>query len=926
MERYIVRVKSVIDENKTEYGTGLFVSNDLVICPSHIVIGEKHYVIIDDKCIIATILSEAESFSLLRINEKVPYFASDFSDDEVLDTDSLWNIHGFITEIQEPHEITGKGIHISDTCSESAKWNGILQSIMSGKKNTYKGLSGSPVYSNNRIVGILQCEEIIDGEATELKMATVDRFKTLLPSDVIAPNEYKSKLSKMINDYTKEQIEHNKKYRKYIPDIYVEEFDYKEKVRYFADPVLFFRKTVCELLKYDFSAVNSILRGNNSSIIDFKNCESFSKADFCYEDVTQLYSLITKAINSIKEAESSKSDYNYINEISYRRTVNNNRLKGKLEEQLELLKMIPIKYLVLCKEAGQGKTNFLCDFTENFLLKKGYRALYFNAKDFSDELINLTSQFLTIHSEYDLNYAKKVLTKEYEKRKKPFIIVIDGLNENSSLDDFGCSVKRFLEKCEEFPFVKVLMTTRTEFYEERFGVLTTGIYQGKFSSIHMEKADRKFKTRILEGYFKYFNIKIREGTFFSATYKKLTSNYLLLRFFCEVNANKKDIPMYDVFIYEVFEKYTVEKYSKYSKSSSGVQNNTVEKILNNIISNMIETQEYNTVSTAIFTENEFDLLNEMLDNEVVFKGESSIKAGLVFRKVETIGFTFDEYRDFCITNYVITHYDEERLLCFMNQISESQSPICEGLQKYLFYLSYTKYRLELKGIIKRISVYEEIYWNHIWSIDEKYIDQEDVKKCKEHIMNNTEYMQCVVENMVLRFDCNYYKKININLLMGIFDEMLLSSNGLFDIIVSLFPNEKDDMYYGLEPKIKCINTIISYLKEGISKTFPVEQYIELLRFTVYLFQNDKNDICELWEYFYGHNKAGAYKILGDMNVHSSSLIQMNTSYIISYILRKHKCRKLQDLLESNNYHMKERTRLRDNMHTICFWVDNDESD
>ena len=196
MERYIVRVKSVIDENKTEYGTGLFVSNELVICPSHIVIGEKHYVIIDDKCIIATILSEAESFSLLRINEKVPYFASDFSDDEVLDTDSLWNIHGFITEIQDPHEITGKGIHISDTHSESAKCNGILQSIISGKKNTYKGLSGSPVYSNNRIVGILQCEEIIDGAATELKMATVDKFKTLLPSNVIAPNEYKYKLSK----------------------------------------------------------------------------------------------------------------------------------------------------------------------------------------------------------------------------------------------------------------------------------------------------------------------------------------------------------------------------------------------------------------------------------------------------------------------------------------------------------------------------------------------------------------------------------------------------------------------------------------------------------------------------------------------------------------------------------------------------------
>ena len=36
-------------------------------------------------------------------------------------------------------------------------------------------------------------------------------------------------------------------------------------------------------------------------------------------------------------------------------------------------------FALLTKRAGQGKTNLLCDFTENFLLKKNYCVWYYNA-------------------------------------------------------------------------------------------------------------------------------------------------------------------------------------------------------------------------------------------------------------------------------------------------------------------------------------------------------------------------------------------------------------------------------------------------------------------------------------------------------------------------------------------------------------------
>ena len=210
--------------------------------------------------------------------------------------------------------------------------------------------------------------------------------------------------------------------------------------------------------------------------------------------------------------------------------------------------MISIKYLLLKKEAGQGKTNFLCDFTENFLLNKGYGILYFNASHFSDNPIDYIIRFLTINGEYELSYSKKVLEAEYDKTKRPFLIVIDGLNENAHFGNFCNTMKTFLEKCEEFSFIKVLMSTRSEFYDERFGELSTGLYQNKFSLIYMRNNDKKFNSRIFWGYLKFFDIDIMESTLTNITYKKLTKDILLLRYFCEVNEHKKNLIMYDVFL------------------------------------------------------------------------------------------------------------------------------------------------------------------------------------------------------------------------------------------------------------------------------------------------------------------------------------------------------------------------------------------
>lgn len=902
MEEYIVKVKSCLDNDSIEFGTGIVVGDNLILTPAHVVVGEKHYICISGKEVEAVLEKTHNGFALLQTNEILTTKATLFSDDEILDDESEWNIHGFISEIQIQHEISGKGFHVNEVHNDSEDWNCILQNITSGTKNNYRGLSGSPVFSNNRIVGVLQRQEIVDSGIAELKMATVHVFKELLPSDVIAGNEYKIRLFEMVTEHTVDKIEKNKSNRKYIPDIYVEELYYKEMVRYFADPFLFAKKTLTEVLRYDWQSYDSRLQKIRFLTVDFQKYENLIESENFFEDISGFINYVENVIDDLEKTEKHRNKDFSVNEYGQHWSIYNNMIKHRLWNDLQLLKMISKKYLLLTKEAGQGKTNFLCDFTVNFLLKKGYYVLYFNASYFSDNPMTAILHFLTIHEQYDISYAAKILQKEFKKTKRPFFIVIDGLNENSIIESFGNTIRTFLEKCEEYPFIKVLMTTRSEFLEEKFGMLKDGLYQDKYEVIPMRNPYKGFNSRIFWGYLNYFDISIVENSLTNSTFKKLTHDLLLLRFFCEVNEHKKNVYMYDVFVYDVFKLYTDIKCTKYSENSTGINKDRVSHLLNDIISRMIKANNYSSVSTDEFSNDEIKLLNEMIDNEVIFKEESFNKSGLVNRKIETVGFTFDEYRDYCITNYLIYTYDEEELLSFLYQIEQEKSPVCEGVQKYVFYLSHTKHKNELKDIIKKIPEYEDLYWRHIEEIEEKYLDEDDIKKWMDQIIDNKPYIIDVIGIMVMRFDCTYYKKINIKNLMSILDEFLETSKDRFYFIVELFPFiENDDFrYYSQQIKYVCnYKDILQRISNDIDSNVPVECYEELVRFSVYILMNNEHDSCNLWEAFYNHNREKALEILKSLNSHRSSLIQANVARLLSTLLRKKSDNELQKLLDEN---------------------------
>ena len=66
------------------------------------------------------------------------------------------------------------------------------------------------------------------------------------------------------------------------------------------------------------------------------------------------------------------------------------------------------------------------------------------------------------------------------------------LNENNKFDDFSNIVRQFLERISGFNFIKVIMTTRDEFYDEKFKNIDTGIYSKYFKRVEMFNYNQVF--------------------------------------------------------------------------------------------------------------------------------------------------------------------------------------------------------------------------------------------------------------------------------------------------------------------------------------------------------------------------------------------------------------------------------------------------
>jgi hypothetical protein len=465
-------------------------------------------------------------------------------------------------------------------------------------------------------------------------------------------------------------------------------------------------------------------------------------------------------------------------------------LLSDIEELIKSLEIISSHILFIIARAGQGKTNFICNFAESVLKKRNIPCIFFTGREFNYvEPERITEYFIkSIFGDQidSFENALKHLNEFAIKSNSPVIIIIDGINEHKNIPAFSHYLERLIEKVLEYKYIKLILTCRAEYFEERFSNF-------KYSSFHAEIRFIKnlerymseiHKNQMVKGYFRFF--KLRYSYISKRAAEVLENDTLLLRMFCEaygdINAEQEiQLPqIFDIYREKIFREYfkrKIEEASKYDEDSLRLKiggESKYKQVLNNIIQLMLKREQYSDIAIADLPLEYHDTLASLLGEDIIFRKDLADVDDILDTRIEVVNFTFDEFRDFLLANHLVSvifrqsTYDFETIV---DRILAPKSPVAEGIRTYLFFASRRQNSRGILEIIVKKDWYKEIFIKSIFSVEEEFIKQDDLNEIKLRFCESIQNSSWIIRMLVGRWRSSWYSRLNIHLLFEILSEL-----------------------------------------------------------------------------------------------------------------------------------------------------------
>lgn len=678
---------------------------------------------------------------------------------------------------------------------------------------------------------------------------------------------YKEIQREMVS-FTSQQVDRQINSKKYLPNTYIEVTALKEHLRFFCYPLLFYNKLVDELNRLDFSYINKELFSRYAKRIVIPRIRKGGMITFRHyrQKIRKVKDIVDKnvsVLNSISTDENSNwKTRQKLNTVSFKR--------GLLESRI----------LLVLDDAGQGKTNLVCDLMNCFLKRLDIPSVLFFGSDFNNindkEILGFFSAKIARRSDYDL--VDRLITKVCKKRKKHFIFIIDALNEcsNPNFPDILCN---FITELLHNKFVKIILTCRTEYYNLNFLSLESSSFSASMKKIEgiNSKLEGHEKEALFRTYLDSFHIKW--SSFWGAVYERLVDNFLLLRIFCEVYQGENIGAVFNVYMLDLFDRYYRQirvNVADYVPDAA-----TFEKIVCNILDYMIQNKIYRDVPLQRIVEPTGvtkNIMIRLIDENVFFRRDLLNQTGVLL-DVEVVSFTFDEFRDFLIADYlsnVLLRDNKGGMVKFLNEEVLPQKPLFEGVSKYLFFFSKKDQGSGLSEVLKQTSWYSDKYIQYIFQTNDDHLSDDDVSKVKGHFFTSDIEAERILKILIYyRFDTAVYKRLNITLLYDILVE--LNEEDFKKKFISYFSQKSKGLYYGESVYSINLAHYFDFISKQIEAGRTSDLAMELLFFLIF---NDSvggqfRKAKELFDALYQKSPTSALQIIQKYRTVRNQFIKSN---------------------------------------------------
>lgn len=627
----------------------------------------------------------------------------------------------------------------------------------------------------------------------------------------VPPTEVLEDLDGYLTRHAAQQLEHEKHSGKYIPDVFVEIRGAKNLARTFAHPVLFFRRSAEGVQRISIPATNRFLTKAGLPTLSFpavKSGDAPPTMTAVREAAARIVGELSETKTEIEELRKAGSTAKvrpgceaYFSENSYRMQTFGWGVIREIEARQNELNAAVASVFMLVGRAGQGKTNFVCDFVSTFLFRHNVPCAYITGRRLStlselplDEAIR---RLIFPDAGFNFHDAAKLLSAHAEKIQKPFILIIDGLNEHRKIRSFSLQLESFIETVAAYPYIKLLLTCRSEFFDQRFGNLL-GISSADRIFIQRsperERDTDQHYEEIQDGYFQFF--KINKQKVAQQVLDSLRSDILLLRFFCEAYGARNRPAQYvqptirNLYRGEIFKTYLERKLGAADLFIQQVSDKLVPQgampslisVLEHIVEHMLRSAKYGDVPISAIPDALHDALYGLLDEELVLRRDAPTNSSVFTPSQDTINFTFDEFRDYILSEYLVHRVFNKDPSVFQRYVNNStpvDTEAIEGTKRYLFYASREERNSEFFDFFRRQQWYTDVYPVEIFNIDARLLQPEDVDAVLG-VLKEGGYQACnVARSLAVRWNEEDNPLLNLRLLVSYLSNL---DDGPFDAL------------------------------------------------------------------------------------------------------------------------------------------------
>ena len=600
---------------------------------------------------------------------------------------------------------------------------------------------------------------------------------------------------------TNKHLDYEKRTARYIPGVFTETRETKQLCRCFCHPVLFFRRSVEIADKLNLRSWNSFLDRAGLPplpIPDFASVSyepTLAGVQAASANIRQTFEPLRNVIKSYKD-RAQRSALDETIPPSKKPFYDENRhvlvnemgiIPYYLRDVEDEAQLTEKSVFFLTGRAGQGKTNLLCDLVENFLLKHEIPCAFLSARELGLKQNSDLAQTICDHifgkKIATLEEAAELLSKEALRLQKPFILVIDGLNEHRDIKLFGQQLEAVVDLLLQYAGVKCLFSCRSEFFEQRFSRMINGHLRSEtfLCEATEGRLEREERAELVNAYFEFFSVdRERVADHIRET---LAQDMLLLRFFCVVYGSFDKPKGYiqpnvnHFYREELFESYlkgklqTAEVFlqSVTTTISPVSENQKLIRVLEICAEQMVSKWEFGNVPMNVIPAELHDALYSLLDEELIIRQDASAPESEATSS-EAINFTFDEFRDFMLSQYLVRRVFAGSQAEFIRLISkadpEREQPT-EGLKRFLFYAARKKKNVAFGKFYRSQPWYSDVYHREVFNLDSRNLDAQDsdaVRKRLESGPPNDEAMQ-IARALAYRWNRNRWPVLNLGLLL-----------------------------------------------------------------------------------------------------------------------------------------------------------------